>query len=93
VLAFFDGRRTAVGPTKAVSLLPGQLSFLDLNPSLLPGVAGPRIAQPRLLLPAAGGGDLSGCQGLGAGVRSAHRLDHGGYQREVNTPLNAILFT
>ena len=71
VLAFANGRGEAVGPAKRVELAPGQIEFLDLDPRLLPAGTGPRTVQPRLLLPASGGGDLSGC---GASVQVFEQL-------------------
>lgn len=65
LLAFADARGTLVGTPRAVDLEPGQIAFVDVDPRALGaagfGIGARRIAQPRLLLPASGGGDLSGC--------------------------------
>jgi hypothetical protein len=64
VLAFADARGAVVGRTLAVDLGEGEAATLDLDPSLLlPASPLLRrlIVQPRLLLPASGGGDTSGC--------------------------------
>jgi len=61
VLSFADARGNAAGPTKAVNLAPGQFDFIDFRPAVAFGQRA--IVQPRLLLPASGGGDLRGCDG------------------------------
>jgi hypothetical protein len=64
ILAFADARGATVGRTLAIDLGEGEAATLDLDPSLLlPATPGARraIVQPRLLLPAAGGGSTSGC--------------------------------
>jgi hypothetical protein len=65
-LGFVDARGREVGPSMAIDLEPGGTAFLDLDPSLLlPAVPeklrSRRFVRPRLLLPAAGGGDAGGC--------------------------------
>lgn len=63
-LAFADARGALIGRTLTVDLRAGEVATLDLDPSLLlpAAPAGRRlIVQPRLLLPASGGGDISGC--------------------------------
>jgi len=66
VIGFADADGTAVGPSRAVDLRPGESAVVDLDPALLLPAAGDplrtrRFVRPRLLLPAAGGGDASGC--------------------------------
>jgi hypothetical protein len=63
-LGFEDRRGNPVGDRRTVNLAPGGMAFIDLNPGLLLPASGDpleRIAQPKLLLPAAGG-DLRGCR-------------------------------
>lgn len=66
VLGFADENGNAVGPTKAVNLAAGGSDFVDLDFGLLlPAVSTAfrthRFVRPRLLLPAAGGGETGGC--------------------------------
>lgn len=66
VIGFADAAGQPVGPSRAVSLPPGGSSVVDLDPNLLLPASGERLrarrfVRPRLLLPAAGGGDASGC--------------------------------
>jgi hypothetical protein len=65
-LGFADASGAPVGPSRAVDLQPGESSVLDLDPSLLLPASGEplrarRFVRPRLLLPASGGGDATGC--------------------------------
>ena len=66
VIGFADADGAAVGPSRAVDLQPGESAVLDLDPSLLLPASGEplrarRFVRPQLLLPASGGGDMSGC--------------------------------
>jgi hypothetical protein len=64
-LAFADINGNPVGPTKTIDLAAGSFEVVDLDPGLLlPAWGDPherRYVQPKLLLPAAGGGDTRGC--------------------------------
>jgi hypothetical protein len=66
VIAFTDADGNRVGPSRAIDLPPGGSAVLDLDAGLLLPAAGEshrlrRFVQPKLLLPASGGGDTSGC--------------------------------
>lgn len=64
-LAFADGNGNPVGSPKTIDLAAGSFEVVDLDPGLLLPAAGDPLArryvQPRLLLPASGGGDTRGC--------------------------------
>jgi hypothetical protein len=65
-LGFADASGQPVGPSRSVDLRPGESSVLDLDPALLLPASGEplrtrRFVRPRLLLPASGGGAISGC--------------------------------
>jgi hypothetical protein len=66
VIGFTDAAGNRVGPSRAIDLPPGGSTVLDLDAGLLLPAVGEshrlrRFVQPKLLLPASGGGDTSGC--------------------------------
>lgn len=64
-LVFADGNGNPVGTPKTIDLAVGSFEVVDLDADLLLPAAGDplvrRYVQPRLLLPAAGGGDTRRC--------------------------------
>jgi hypothetical protein len=65
-LGFADARGAAAGPSLTINLKPGEVAFIDLDPSLLlpakiERLRSRRFVRPRLLLPAAGAGSATGC--------------------------------
>ena len=72
VLAFLDMQSNIIGPTRAVDLAPGQMAFLDFNPSSVNAIAALSAARitvrPHLFVPPPStiadtlGGNIHGCQ-------------------------------